>query len=64
MKYTIEELDQMLYALDDAIDELELNLNTTEDQPESRQEYIEQLSQLSKIGELLENLKNNGTISN
>jgi hypothetical protein len=64
MKYAIEELDQMLYALDDAIDELELNLNTTEDQPESRQEYIEQLSQLSKIGELLENLKNNGTLSN
>lgn len=56
MKYTIEELDQMLAALHDAIDELELNLNTTEDQPESREAYIEQLSHLSKITELLTDL--------
>lgn len=56
MKYTIEELDQMLGALHDAIDELELNLNTTEDQPESREAYIEQLSHLSKITELLTDL--------
>ena len=56
MKYTIEELDQMLYALHDAIDELKLNLNTTEDQPESRQAYIEQISQLLKITELLTDL--------
>lgn len=56
MRYTKEELDQMLYALHDAIDELELNLNTTEDQPESREAYIEQLSHLSKIAELLTNL--------
>lgn len=56
MRYTKEELDQMLYALHDAIDELELNLNTTEDQPESRQAYIEQLSQLSKISQLLTDL--------
>jgi hypothetical protein len=53
MKYTTEELDQMLGALHEAIDELELNLNH---QPESRQAYIEQLSQLSKIAELLNNL--------
>jgi hypothetical protein len=56
MKYTIEELDQMLGALHDAIDELELNLNTTEDQPELREAYIEQLSHLSKITELLTDL--------
>lgn len=56
MKYTTEELDKMLYALHDAIDELELNLNTTEDQPESREAYIEQLSHLSKITELLTDL--------
>lgn len=53
MKYTIEELDQMLGALHDAIDELELNLNH---QPESREAYIEQLSHLSKITELLTDL--------
>lgn len=56
MKYTKEELDKMLGALHDAIDELELNLNTTEDQPESREAYIEQITQLSKITELLTDL--------
>lgn len=53
MRYTKEELDEMLYALHDAMDELELNLNH---QPGSRQAHIEQLSHLSKIAELLTNL--------
>jgi hypothetical protein len=64
MKYTIEELLEMIYALHDAIDELELNLNTTDDQPSSRQAYTEQLTQLSKITKLLTDLKDNGTLSN
>jgi hypothetical protein len=63
MKYTIEELEEMIYALHDAIDELELNLNFTE-QPSLRQAYTEQLTQLSKITKLLTNLKENESISN
>lgn len=54
---TNQELDAMLDALHDAIDELELNLNTVDDMPEARQAYIEQLEQLSKINNLLNNLK-------
>jgi hypothetical protein len=64
MKYTIEELLKMIYALHDAIDELELNLNTTDDQPSSRQACRAQLTQLSKITKLLTDLKDNGTLSN
>ena len=54
---TNQEIDAMLDALHDAIDELELNLNTVDDMPEVRQAYIEQLEQLSKINNLLNNLK-------
>ena len=56
--YNENELDAMLDALHDAIDELELNLNTVDDMPEVRQAYIEQLEQLSKINNLLNQLKN------
>ena len=56
--YNENELDAMLDALHDAIDELELNLNTVYDMPEARQAYIEQLEQLSKINNLLNQLKN------
>ena len=56
--YNKNELDAMLDALHDAIDELELNLNTVYDMPEARQAYIEQLEQLSKINNLLNQLKN------
>jgi hypothetical protein len=56
--YNENELDAMLDALHDAIDELELNLNTVDDMPEARQAYIEQLEQLSKITNLLNSLKN------
>lgn len=56
--YNENELDAMLDALHDAIDELELNLNTVYDMPEARQAYIEQLEQLSKINNLLNSLKN------
>jgi hypothetical protein len=54
---TNQEIDAMLDALHDAIDELELNLNTVDDMPEARQAYIDQLEQLSKINNLLNNLK-------
>jgi hypothetical protein len=64
MKYTKEELNEMLYALHDAIDELELNLNTTEDQPESQKAYNDQLTQLSKITDLLAHLLNDELVSN
>lgn len=57
--YNENEIDAMLDALHDAIDELELNLNTVDDMPESRQAYIEQLEQLNKISNLLNNLKTN-----
>lgn len=57
--YNENELDAMLDALHDAIDELELNLNTVDDMPESRQAYIEQLEQLNKISNLLNSLKTN-----
>jgi hypothetical protein len=57
--YNENELDAMLDALHDAIDELELNLNTVDDMPEARQAYIEQLEQLSKINNLLNSLKTN-----
>ena len=57
--YNENELDAMLDALHDAIDELELNLNTVDDMPEARQAYIEQLEQLSKIINLLNSLKTN-----
>lgn len=57
--YNENELDAMLDALHDAIDELELNLNTVYDMPEARQAYIEQLEQLSKINNLLNSLKTN-----
>jgi hypothetical protein len=56
MKYTIEEIDAMLYALHDTIDELELNLNII-DESEQRDAYIEQLKQLDKIVNLLNDLK-------
>lgn len=57
--YNENEIDAMLDALHDAIDELELNLNTVDDMPESRQAYIEQLEQLNKISNLLNSLKTN-----
>lgn len=57
--YNENELDAMLDALHDAIDELELNLNTVDDMPEARQAYIDQLEQLSKINNLLNRLKTN-----
>jgi hypothetical protein len=56
MKYTIEQIDAMLYALDDAIYEVELKLNI-EDDIDSRNVCIEQLKQLDKIFNLLTDLK-------
>jgi hypothetical protein len=56
MKYTIEEIDAMLYALNDAIDELDLTLAII-DECEQRDAYIEQLKELDKIVNLLNNLK-------
>jgi hypothetical protein len=56
MKYTIEEIDAMLYALNDAIDELDLTLNII-DECEQRDAYIEQLKELDKIVNLLNDLK-------
>jgi hypothetical protein len=56
MKYTIEELDQMLGALHDAIDEIELTLNIVEDQSEAQADCLQQLEQLEKITELLTDL--------
>jgi ferritin-like metal-binding protein YciE len=56
MKYTIEQIDAMLYALDDAIYEAELRLNI-EDDIDSRNVCIEQLNQLDKIFNLLTDLK-------
>lgn len=57
MKYTTEEIDLMLYALNDAIDELDLTLNIL-DEKEQRDTYIDQLKQLDNIVNLLNNLKN------
>lgn len=62
MKYTNEELNAMSYALHDAIDELELNLNHTEEDSEARQEYTRRIEQLIKIIDLLN--YTHGTISN
>ena len=56
MKYTVEEIDLMLYALNESIDELDLNLNII-DECEQRDAYIEQLKQLDKIVNLLNDLK-------
>jgi exonuclease VII small subunit len=56
MKYTTEEIDAMLYALNDAIDELDLTLAII-DECEQRDAYIEQLKELDKIVNLLNNLK-------
>lgn len=56
MKYTIEEIDLMLYALNDAINELDLILNIL-DESEQRDAFIEQLKQLDKIVNLLNDLK-------
>jgi len=56
MKYTIEQIDAMLYALDDAIYESELKLNI-EDDNELRDAHIEQLRQLDNIFNLLNDLK-------
>ncbi len=56
---TNQELDAMISALTDTIDELELNLNIVDDMPESRQAYTEQIYQLSKINDLLISLKTN-----
>lgn len=61
-QYTQEELNAMSYALHDAIDELELNLNTVDDDPIARQEYSNQIEQLIKITDLLNYI--HGTISN
>lgn len=57
MKYTTEEIDLMLYALNDAIDELDLTLNIL-DEKEQRDAYIDQLKQLDNIVNLLNDLKN------
>ena len=56
MKYTKEEIDLMLYALNDAIDELDLTLNIL-DEKEQRDAYIDQLKQLDNIVNLLNDLK-------
>lgn len=56
MDYTQEQLDAMLYALHESIDELELNLNIV-DECEQRDAYIEQLKELDNIVVLLTNLK-------
>jgi hypothetical protein len=57
MNYTTEEIDLMLDALNDAIDELDLTLGILDDK-EQRDAYIEQLKQLDKIVNLLNDLKN------
>jgi len=57
MKTTTEEIDLMLYALNDAIDELDLTLNIL-DEKEQRDAYIDQLKQLDNIVNLLNDLKN------
>jgi len=57
LTYTEEELNEMIHTLNDSMDELELNLNTVEDQPESVQAYNEQFVQLKKINNLLVDLK-------
>ena len=54
MKYTIEEIDAMLYALNDTIDELELNYNSDVD---DRETIVHNLTQLDKIVNLLNDLK-------
>lgn len=51
--FSIQEVENMLDALHDAIDELELNLNTVDDMPEAYQERKNQLDELSKIVYLL-----------
>ena len=56
MKYTTQEIDLMLYALNDAIDELDLTLGILDDK-EQRDAYIEQLKELDKIVNLLNDLK-------
>ena len=57
MKYTTQEIDLMLYALNDAIDELDLTLGIL-DEKDQRDAYTEQLKQLDNIVVLLNNLKN------
>jgi hypothetical protein len=56
MKYTTQEIDLMLDALNNAIDELDLTLGIL-DEKDQRDAYTEQLKQLDKIVNLLNNLK-------
>jgi hypothetical protein len=64
MKYTEEELNLMIYALDDAIDEIELTLNIVENQSEAQADCLQQLKQLENISILLNKLKHNESVSN
>jgi hypothetical protein len=57
MNYTTEEIDLMLDALNNAIDELDLTLGIL-DEKDQRDAYTEQLKQLDKIVNLLNDLKN------
>ena len=56
--FSIQEVENMLDALHDAIDELELNLNTVDDMPEAYEERKNQLDELSKIVYILNHIKN------
>lgn len=55
--FSIQEVENMLDALHDAIDELELNLNTVDDMPEAYEERKNQLDELSKIVYILNHIK-------
>lgn len=56
--FSIQEVENMLDALHDAIDELELNLNTVDDMPEAYEERKNQLDELSKVVYILNHIKN------
>lgn len=56
--FSIQEVENMLDALHDAIDELELNLNTVDDMPEAYEERKNQLDELTKITYILNHIKN------
>ena len=60
--FSIQEVENMLDALHDAIDELELNLNTVDDMPEAYEERKNQLDELSKIVYILNHIKNDQNI--
>lgn len=59
IEYTEQELYAMMYALNDAIDEIELTLNIVEDQSEAQADCLQQLEQLEKINILLDKLTKN-----